>query len=101
VGQAVGFVLWFNFLAGFAYALTGALLWQGSPLARSAAIFITLATAIVASAFGVHVMRGGAYEMRTVGALALRLGFWVVVITALVRARSGTLRPGPDLGLKH
>jgi len=28
VGNAVGFVLWFNFLAGFAYVLTGAGLWQ-------------------------------------------------------------------------
>ena len=29
VGNAVGFVLWFNFLAGFAYVVTGIGLWVG------------------------------------------------------------------------
>ena len=40
---------------------------------------LALGTALVAAAFGVHVLGGGAFEMRTVGALALRLGFWAVV----------------------
>lgn len=31
------------------------------------------------SAFGVHVLFGGAYEMRTVGAMALRSLVWIVI----------------------
>lgn len=79
VGNAVGFVLWFNFLAGFAYVLTGIGLLQRRPWAARAAFMLALATVLVTAAFGLHVLTGGAYEMRTVGALALRLGFWVFV----------------------
>jgi hypothetical protein len=34
----------------------------------------------------VHVFGGGAFEARTVGALALRLGFWMVVAWVAQRA---------------
>jgi len=78
VGNAVGFVLWFNFLAGFAYVAAGLGLWLGKPWTRHLATALALATALVAAAFAVHVLGGGAFEPRTVGALALRLGFWVV-----------------------
>ena len=79
VGNAVGFVLWFNFLAGFFYVLTGIGLLLSQRWARSAAFALALATAMVAAAFAVHVANGGAFEMRTVGAMALRLGFWTLV----------------------
>lgn len=85
VGHAVGFVLWFNFLAGFAYVAAGLGLWFGKPWARHLAAALALATALVAAAFGVHVLGGGAFEMRTVGALALRLGFWLVVAAVAYR----------------
>lgn len=88
VGNAVGFVLWFNFLAGFAYVLTGVGLWAGRRWAGRAATLLVVATALVAVSFGVHVMGGGAYEMRTVGALALRLLLWVVVAAVAQRALS-------------
>ncbi len=86
VGNAVGFVLWFNFFAGFAYVLAGIGLWLGRSWAAWAAALLALATALVVGAFGVHVMGGGAYEMRTVGALALRLGFWALVAVLAWRA---------------
>lgn len=86
VGNAVDFVLWFNFLAGFAYVAAGLGLWLGQPWARHLATALALATALVALAFGAHVLGGGAYEPRTVGALALRLGFWVVVAVVAHRA---------------
>ena len=79
VGNAVGFVLWFNFLAGFAYIAAATGLWLGRPWAASLAVLLAIATALVAAGLGVHVFSGGAYEMRTVGALALRFGFWAVV----------------------
>ncbi len=79
LGHTVGFVLWFNFLAGFAYVAAGLGLWRGERWGLLLATALALGTALVAAAFGLHVLDGGAYEMRTVGALALRLGFWVVV----------------------
>ena len=79
VGDAVGFVLWFNFLAGFVYVGAGAALLKRWRWGLWLAAFLTLSTAVVAMAFGIHVAGGGAYEMRTVGAMALRLLFWLLV----------------------
>lgn len=79
VGNAVNFVLWFNFLAGFVYVITGIGLVKALRWAAHAALGLALATGGVAVAFGLHVLGGAAYEPRTVGALALRLGFWIVV----------------------
>lgn len=79
LGNTVGYVLWFNFLAGFAYVAAGLGLWRGEYWGLWLATALALGTALVASAFGVHVLGGGTFEMRTVGALALRFGFWAVV----------------------
>ena len=79
VGNVVGFVLWLNFLAGFAYLAAAIGLWLGRRWAVALAALLAIATALVAAGFGMHVLNGGAYEMRTVGALALRFGFWAVV----------------------
>jgi hypothetical protein len=86
VGAAVGFVLGFNFLAGFAYVAAGIGLWRLQRWAAWLALAIAAGTAIVAAAFAWHVAGGGAYEMRTVGALALRLSFWVIVAVVGWRA---------------
>lgn len=80
LGQVVPWVLWFNFLAGFVYVVVGAGLWRGAPRwAVLGALGIAAATALVALAFGLHVATGGGFEMRTAGALALRLGVWGVL----------------------
>ncbi|HOZ33304.1 MAG TPA: hypothetical protein PLM52_10525 [Tabrizicola sp.] len=79
MGAVVPFVLWFNFLAGFAYVAGGLLLWRGHRLAWPVALAILIATAAVFAAFGLRVATGGAYEMRTVGAMTLRTGFWAVM----------------------
>ncbi|WP_298571503.1 hypothetical protein [uncultured Aliiroseovarius sp.] len=76
VGNAVPFVLWFNFLAGFAYILAGVGLFLRHPPAVWISIGIFACTALVALALAVHMMQGGAFEMRTVGAMILRTGVW-------------------------
>lgn len=85
VGDAVPFVLWFNFLAGFAYIAAGIGLALGRRWALwlSAAIFI--ATAAIFAAFGVHVLQGGLYETRTLGAMILRTGVWAVISAIAAR----------------
>jgi hypothetical protein len=88
VGNAVGFVLWFNFLAGFFYVLTGIGLLRVQRWTSRGAAALALATALVAAAFAIHVASGGAYEMRTVGALTLRLGFWVLLAIVALRKPS-------------
>lgn len=73
------FVLWFNFVAGFAYVIAGAGLWMQQRWAALLAVAIVAATALTFAAFGVHVYFGGAYEPRTVIAMSLRTLVWAVI----------------------
>lgn len=75
-GATVGFVVWFNFLAGFAYVVAGLGLWLGRRWAVPWAALIALATAMVFAVFAVHVWNGGAYELRTAAAMSVRLAVW-------------------------
>ena len=86
VGNAVPFVLWFNFCAGFVYVLTGAGLLQRSYWALYASLFLGVSTFVVAVMLGVHILIGGAFEMRTLGAMAIRTLFWAIVSIRLVWA---------------
>lgn len=78
-GDYVPFVLWFNFLAGFAYILAGAglYLWRGWAVHLS--LIIAVATLLVFAALGIHILVGGDYEARTIGALVLRGTVWMVI----------------------
>lgn len=92
VGNAVPFVLWFNFLAGFAYIAAGGGLWLGRRWAVWLSLTILTGTVIVALFFGFHILRGGAFEIRTVGALFFRAGVWAAITIVAARAlgqRSG------------
>ena len=94
VGNAVPFVLWFNFFAGFAYILAGfGLLWAKRWAVRLSAL-IAAATLLVFVAFGFHVWLGGAYETRTVGAMTLRSLVWLAIAAVSLRAlgRAGDIR---------
>ena len=71
-GNYVPFVLWFNFVAGFAYVVAGAGLWLQQRWAVWLAVAIAAATALTFAAFGAHVYSGEAYEQRTVIAMSLR-----------------------------
>lgn len=83
VGDAVPFVLIFNFAAGFAYVIAGfAMLFQYR-WALWLSAFILAATLLVLLGFGLHVFRGGAYEMRTVGAMFLRTALWAIAVTVI------------------
>lgn len=84
-GNVVHFVLWFNFLSGFAYvaAAVGILLLK--PWARYLAIALAIAIVAVFALFGWHVLSGGAYEMRTTGAMTLRSAVWIGIAIYLQR----------------
>jgi hypothetical protein len=78
-GRAVPFVVWTNFLAGFAYVAAGIGLAGGQRWAVGLAAGIAAATALAALAFGAHALSGGAFEPRTAWALLLRTGLWAGV----------------------
>ena len=80
------FVLWFNFVAGFAYVVCGLGLWKRQRWSVPLAVFIAVATGLVFTAFGVHASSGGAYEARTVGAMVLRMLLWTGIAAIAHRA---------------
>jgi hypothetical protein len=86
VGAAVPFVLWFNTLAGFAYVAAGLGLLARRRWALPLSVAIAAATLVVFAAFGLHVLWGGAFEMRTVWAMTLRAAFWMVIAGLEYRA---------------
>ena len=79
VGDAVPFVLWFNFLAGFLYVLAGYGLYSQTRWAAPLSLFIAVATVAVLLLFLWHVTSGKPYEMRTVTAMLLRSGVWISI----------------------
>lgn len=90
-GNFVPFVLWFNFFAGFAYILAGIMLFRLKSCSRKLSSVIAIATTIVFIIFGVHILNGGAYELRTVVAMTLRSGIWIAI--ALFALRAEALKP--------
>ena len=92
-GDYVPFVLWFNFMAGFTYLAAGIGLWLQRSWAALSAMLIAVFTVLVFIALGVHIYAGGAYEMRTIGAMSMRSIVWmsIALITYLIgRHRSET-----------
>ena len=89
-GNVVPFVLWFNFLAGFVYIVAGAGLMLRKRWAVYTSLFVAVSTTLVFVAFGVHVIGGGAFERRTIGALAIRSLFWIGVTIVSIRAMKRT-----------
>ena len=87
MGAVVPFVLWFNFVAGFAYVLAGVGLWRDAGWAPMLALGIAVATAAVFAAFLWHVGAGGAWEARTMGAMVLRTGVWIVIAALALRCK--------------
>ena len=99
-GQYVPFVLWFNFLAGFVYVVAGAGLWAHRRWAVWLALSVALGTAAVFAAFGIHILFGGAFEMRTLTAMILRTAVWAVIFAYASRRIVADSWPG-DVILGH
>ena len=71
-GNYVLFVVWFNFLAGFIYLVAGVGIWMRLHWAVWLSLLIAIASIIVFSILGLHILNGGGYETRTVAAMSLR-----------------------------
>ena len=82
MGDYVPFVVWFNFLTGFAYlaGTIGLVLWK--PWLAPLALAVFILTLLVFAAFGIHILAGGTYEMRTVAAMSARSLVWLGIFFA-------------------
>ncbi len=87
-GDYVPFVVWFNFIAGFAYIAAGVGLYLLRGWAINLSVAIVVASLLVFGWLGIHILQGGAFEARTIGALVLRILVWgAIAFTALAARR--------------
>ena len=86
-GNYVPFVLWFNFIAGFAYVLAGVALFRLKSCSRRLATVIAGSTVIVFIIFGIHIFAGGTYELRTVAAMTIRSTLWIIIAISALRSK--------------
>ncbi len=85
VGDAVPFVLWFNFLAGFVYLLGAFALYKSTIWAQRIAWLLGLSTLLVFAVLILVALCGTPFEWRTIGAMTIRTGFWPTIAVALSR----------------
>lgn len=90
-GNYVPFVLWFNFIAGFAYIMTGIAMFRLKSCSRRLAAVIAISTTIVFILLGIHIFNDGLYELRTVMAMTIRSTLWISI--AIVALRAKALKP--------
>jgi hypothetical protein len=76
---------WFNFLSGFVYVLAGIGIAMGRRWAVMLSTGLAAMIAAVFALFGLYVFQGAAFEMRTVGAMSLRLIVWVSIAAIAAR----------------
>jgi hypothetical protein len=88
-GNYMPFVVGFNFLAGFAYVIAAVGLARGRLWAARLGLGIAAATALVFVYFGLFVLSGVPFEMRTVGAMALRTALWAGIAWFACRHTGG------------
>lgn len=90
-GNYVPFVLWFNFIAGFAYILAGIAMFKLKSCSRRLSAMIAISTTIVFILLGIHIFNDGLYELRTVMAMTIRSILWISI--AIVSLRAKVLKP--------
>ena len=78
-GAYVPFVLWFNFISGFVYVVVGVGIWKLHEWAGLLSIFLAASILFVFLVFGMHIMSGESYEMRTVLAMTFRFSVWATI----------------------
>lgn len=77
-GNYVNFVVWFNFTAGFFYILAGLGFLLNKTWTTKLSTIIATATVLAFTAFGIHILMDGSYEMRTIIAMSLRSTIWII-----------------------
>lgn len=94
-GHYAPFVIWFNFLAGFAYLAAALGLWFGQRWSARLALCLAVLTVAVFGVFGVYIASGGLFEARTVWAMTARSVIWTGIAVLAYWALGGVRRKAP------
>ncbi|MCB9073118.1 MAG: hypothetical protein H6623_05820 [Bdellovibrionaceae bacterium] len=86
-GAFVPFVLWFNFLTGFALVTVGVALFRNAKWSFRVSAVVAALSFLVLAAFLIFVAFGGRHEVRTLIAMPLRTLIWVGIAYWCSRVR--------------
>lgn len=89
-GDYIGFIVWFNFIAGFAYLLVAYGLYKSKQWSVLLSKIIVIATLIAFGALGVYIFNGGSFEIRTIVAMILRSSVWVAIAYFVIKQMKKT-----------
>ncbi len=78
-GDIVLFVLWINFVLGFAYIVAGVGIFLEKVWAKNLSLAIAGITLLTYAAFGANIALGGIWKMKTVKMMTVRSLVWVVI----------------------
>ncbi len=84
-GDIVPFVLWINFVLGFAYVAAGIGLFLGKSWAKPLSLGIAGITLVTYAAFGIHVALGGLFKAKTVKVMAVRSLLWISIAVLTIK----------------
>lgn len=87
-GAFVPFVLWFNFLTGFALVAVGVALFRNAKWSFRVSAAVAAFSLLVLAAFLIFVAFGGRHEIRTMIAMPLRTLIWVGIAYWSSRVRN-------------
>ncbi|MCF7825615.1 MAG: hypothetical protein K9N29_03105 [Candidatus Marinimicrobia bacterium] len=92
-GDIVMFVLWTNFILGFAYIVAGVGIFQENAWAKNLSLAIAGKTLLTYAAFGVNIALGGIWKIKTVKMMAVRSLVWVGIAYHAVSVTKTINRP--------
>ncbi len=78
-GEIVPLVLWYNFIAGFFYVLTGLLIFKKKILSKKLAGLIALTSLLIFTYLIFYIQSGGLYQTKTLFAMGFRTLIWVAI----------------------
>ncbi len=86
-GNYVPFVVWSNFLMGFAYISAGIGIWLNKNWTKTITICIVSITLLTFLIFGIHILTDGVFEIKTVKVMIMRSLFWVITLIIIFRTK--------------
>ena len=78
-GNYANFVVWFNFLAGFLYVITGLGIFFKKHWSILLSRTIAMMTVLIFIILGLYILNDGLYETRTLIAMSLRTSVWMMI----------------------
>ncbi len=86
-GKIISLVLWYNFIAGFFYIITGLAIYRQKSIAVRLSMLLANSAFAIYFALIMHILEGKEYEMRTLYAMTFRTVYWITVAIIVFKSK--------------